>query len=109
LDEVRAQSLENNRFRHAVGDIGKESMVDDEPTKHIFPDVKVPHTTLNRVSKGNAANPAEDLPPQWTDRRAEASEKRPRLALRRFRDRHPCRVPHCASNAFGISLAVHQL
>jgi hypothetical protein len=49
LEEVRAQYLENTRFRHVFPDIGEEAW-DTMTLQTYFPDVKIPKTQLTRTS-----------------------------------------------------------
>jgi hypothetical protein len=49
LDEVRAQYLENTRFRHAFGTVGPEAWK-TMSLQTYFPDLKIPQAVLNRTS-----------------------------------------------------------
>jgi len=73
LDEIRAQFVENTRFRHTFGDIGPEAWK-TLSLKTYFPDLKIAQTTLARASKAisgtTPAAPAasgEDLSPLWQE------------------------------------------
>jgi hypothetical protein len=49
LDEIRAQYLENTRFRHAFGNVGPEAWK-TMSLQTYFPDLKIPQAVLNRTS-----------------------------------------------------------
>lgn len=50
LDEIRAQGIENARFRHAFGDIGDEAW-NTMALQTYFPDVKIPVAQVLRTQK----------------------------------------------------------
>ena len=64
LSEVRAQYLENTRFRHVFGDIGPEAWK-TMSLQTYFPDLKIPMSRLARTAKAVAApTPGNSLSPQ---------------------------------------------
>jgi hypothetical protein len=68
LEEIRAQHLENTRFRHSFGDIGPEAWK-TLSLQTYFPDLKIAQTTLDRTAKAIAKPrlaPEITLPPGQT-------------------------------------------
>lgn len=69
LEEIRAQHLENTRFRHSFGDIGPEAWK-TLSLQTYFPDLKIAQTTLDRTAKAIAKPrlaPEITLPPGQTE------------------------------------------
>jgi hypothetical protein len=70
LEEIRAQHLENTRFRHSFGDIGPEAWK-TLSLQTYFPDLKIAQATLDRTTKAVAAQnrlaPEITLPPGQTE------------------------------------------
>lgn len=72
LDEIRAQGIENARFRHAFGDIGEEAW-NTMALQTYFPDVKIPLAQVMRTQKAIQSAAAPKFAPT-TDLAAQLKE-----------------------------------
>jgi hypothetical protein len=63
LQEIRDQAIENNRFRHAFGDIGEEAW-NTMALQTYFPDIKIPASQLIRTKTAITNAPLKNVTPE---------------------------------------------